>query len=222
VAFNGEKSFIQTGNIGMSPGTSVTGNYFNSGSLEVNSTPANACASERRTAYNELRKVECTTVPKNELGGQTLRSKLGDVTVFCDSGSGDMTVSSDLTLSGEGIFIFQASSNLMTKLNTEIKLDTGAKAENIFWVVGKSATLGTTSAFKGTIIADASIGLQTGATVDGQALAGAAVTFESSNTMTNPSVSPKQSQAVLGSKSESSEPILVGGCEKFAVHGGSK
>lgn len=207
----------------MSPGTSVTGNYFNSGSLEVNSTPANACASDRRTAFNELKKAECKTEPKNELGGQTLTSPTaGETTVFCDSGSGDMTVSSDLTLSGDGIFVFQASSNLMTKLNTEIKLSNGAKAENIFWVVSKSATLGTTSAFKGTIIADASIGLQTGATVNGQALAGAAVTFESSNTMTNPTVSSKQSQAVVGPKSESSDSISVGGCEKFAVHGGSK
>lgn len=55
----------------------------------------------------------------------------------------------------------------------------GAKAANVFWQVGTSATLGTTSAFKGTIMADQSISLTTGATLNGRALARvAAVTLE--------------------------------------------
>jgi len=50
-------------------------------------------------------------------------------------------------------------------------LSGGAKAANVFWQVGTSATLGTTSVFKGTIMADQSITLYTGATLDGRALA---------------------------------------------------
>jgi len=58
-------------------------------------------------------------------------------------------------------------------------LSGGAKAANIFWQVGSSATLGTTSVFKGTIMADQAITLTTGATLDGRALARiAAVTME--------------------------------------------
>jgi hypothetical protein len=215
VDFNGELTTIATGNVGMSPGTSITGNYDVTGSTEINSTPANQCASDRRVAYDSLKAAKCGAI-RNELGGQKLEPG-----VYCDSGSSDLTLSSDLELTGEGEFIFQASSNFMSTLNTKIILSDGAKAENIFWVVGKSVTLGTSSQFVGTIIADAAIGFQTKATVNGQALAGTAVTYESSNYMVNPNVPTKESQAVLKSKS-TSDPISVGECKDFAVHGGTK
>jgi len=71
------------------------------------------------------------------------------------------------------------ASTLTTTAGRQVILSGGAKAANIFWQVGSSATLGTTSVFKGTIMADQAITLTTGATLDGRALARiAAVTME--------------------------------------------
>jgi len=63
----------------------------------------------------------------------------------------------------------------------------GAKASNIFWQVGTSATLGSNSIFAGTIMADQSITMNTGATLDGRALARIAAVNLDSSTVTKPS-----------------------------------
>jgi hypothetical protein len=53
VAFNGELSTVNTGSVGMSPGTSVSGNFaVKDGTIQINSIPANKCADDRTTAYN--------------------------------------------------------------------------------------------------------------------------------------------------------------------------
>jgi hypothetical protein len=75
---------------------------------------------------------------------------------------------------------------LTTTAGRQVILSGGAKAANVFWQVGSSATLGTTSAFKGTIMADQSITLNTGATLDGRALARIGAVTMDSNTITIP------------------------------------
>jgi len=57
------------------------------------------------------------------------------------------------------LFIFQIGSSLTTLSGTQVILVGGAQAKNIFWQVGSSATLGTTSVFKGTIMANVSVTL---------------------------------------------------------------
>jgi hypothetical protein len=168
----------------MSPGTSITGNYIVAdGSTEITSTSANKCADDRIIAYNAIKSKPCTTI-RNDNGGYTLTPG-----VYCDAGA-PMLVSSNLYLDGQGDsssqFFFQASSSLLTSLNTQIILQNNTKAENVFWAVSSSATIGTSSSFIGTLITYASISFHSNAVMYGTALAGVAVTFETLNEVTSP------------------------------------
>lgn len=95
-----------------------------------------------------------------------------------------LALSGDLTLDAKGdpsaVFIFQIASTLTTGSGSQIILANGAKACNVFWQVGSSATLGTNSIFKGQILALTSITVTTGVNLEGRALArNGAVTLDS-------------------------------------------
>ena len=102
-----------------------------------------------------------------ELGGQTL------VAGVYQSPSGAYGITSvDLTLDGgpNDVWVFQMASTLTVGVGRSVILSGGAQARNIFWQVGSSATLGTSSAFEGTIMAYASITMNASSTIDGRAL----------------------------------------------------
>ena len=116
------------------------------------------------------------------LGGLTLVPGLYKFTSSC------LITGSNLTLSGTAndVWIFQIAADLNVGNGIQVILAGGAQASNIFWQVGTSAILGTTSAFKGTIMADQSIALNTGATLNGRALARIAAVTLASSVVTNP------------------------------------
>ena len=91
------------------------------------------------------------------------------IAVYCPRNCSPIT--GDLTLAGDGVYIFQMGTGLTVNSNARVLLTGGAKAAKVFWQVGSSATLGTNSVFKGTIMADQSISMATGATLEGRALA---------------------------------------------------
>ena len=185
VAFNGALTYVYTGDVGVSPGNAVTGNYKQGdGTTEITSTKSNQCASDRVTAYNAAAAATCP--PSNivsELGGLTLFPG-----VYCATSSPMTFSAGTLTLNGQGditsTWVFQASSSLITSTKTSFNLQNGARAINIFWQVSSSASLGSSSSFAGTIIAYASVSLDTTAVLTGRALAGAGASFAGGDSIT--------------------------------------
>jgi len=97
--------------------------------------------------------------------------------VYISASNSTINVTGDLTLDGGGdpnaLFVLQAPSALTTAVSSRILLTNGAKASNVFWFVGSSASLLTGTEFNGNILASASITMGTGATSCGRLLAGA-------------------------------------------------
>ena len=175
------------GNLGVSPGAAVTGfpPGLVNGAIHVADPTAAQAQLDLTTAYNDAagRTVGAVTVAGN-LGGLTLTPGLYKSTSSLEISSGDLTL--DAQGDANAVFIFQIASTLTTTSGRQVILSGGAKASNVFWQVGTSATLGTTSVFKGTIMADQAITLTTGATLDGRALARIAAVTMDSNIVTIP------------------------------------
>ena len=192
-----------TGDVGLSPsaGSKITGfgaNEITGTVYTVDQTgPAGSvpAASDLTTAKGDL------TIAYNDAAGRTPVPS----GPFLNPGAGDIggltlipglykftstlaITGSDVTLSGgaNDVWIFQIASDLNLGNGIKVILAGGARAANIFWQVGTSATLGTTSVFKGTILADQSISMNTGATLDGRALASSAAVTLASSTVTRP------------------------------------
>ncbi|HTI72050.1 MAG TPA: ice-binding family protein [Candidatus Limnocylindria bacterium] len=103
-----------------------------------------------------------------ELGGKTLAGGV----YASPSGAYNIT-SVDLTLNGgpNDVWVFQMASTLTVGVGRQVILTGGAQARNVFWQVGSSATLGTSSVFKGTVMAYASISMNASSRLQGRALA---------------------------------------------------
>jgi len=174
---------VVNGDLGLSPGTSVTG--FPPGTVNgtqhVTDAVAGQAQTDLTTAYNDAAARAPTGIVSADLGGRRLTSG-----VYRSASSLGLTGA--LTLDAQGnanaVFIFQAGSTLTTASASRVNLVNGAQACNVFWQVGSSATLGTASTFRGNILALTSITVTTGARVDGRVLArNAAVTLDT-NTIT--------------------------------------
>jgi hypothetical protein len=174
------------GNLGLSPGTSVTGfppGQVN-GTIHAADSAALQAQADLTAAYNDAAAQPATATIPTELGGTTQTPGV------YDSAAGTFGITGTLTLDAQGdpnaVFIFQAASTLITAAASNVNLVNGAQASNVFWVVGSSATLGTSSALQGSILALTSITVTTGATINGRALArNGAVTLDT-DTITAP------------------------------------
>ncbi len=174
---------IVTGNLGVSPGSAVTGfppGIVTGGTIHAADTVAADAQTDLTTLYNNLANSACNTdLTGQDLGGLTLTPG-----VYCFSTSAQLT--GTLTLDAQGnsnaLFIFKIGSTLTTASAASVVLINSTSSCGVFWQVGTSATLGTGTTLAGTIVALSSITLNTGSSVDGRTLArNGAVTLDNSH-----------------------------------------
>jgi hypothetical protein len=160
------------GDLGIWPGnvSSVTGfpPGIVIGTTHFGDAVALSAQNDVTTAYDDVAGRSCGTTISADLGGLTLVPG-----VYCSASS--MGLTGTLTLDAQGdpdaVFIFQVGSALTTASNSSVSVINAGQECNVFWQIGTSATLGTGTAFSGTVLALSSITLTTGASVDGRILA---------------------------------------------------
>jgi type VI secretion system secreted protein VgrG len=162
-----------SGSLGLTPGSSVTGfppGLVSMGTIQIDTGVAVGAQNDLTTAYNNLAGLPATdTLTGQDLGGQTLTPG-----VYFFQTSAQLT--GTLTLNAEGsdnaLWVFQIGSTLTTASSSVVQVINGGPGDGVYWQVGSSATLGTGTTFEGNILANASITLDTSAIIPcGRALA---------------------------------------------------
>jgi hypothetical protein len=187
---------INGGNVGLSPGTSITGfdavpgdGIITDGFADAASAAAGLAQGAVTNAYDNARNRAATATLAVDLGntpgGLPL---LGGV--YESTSHGALGLTGTLVLDGGGnrstVFIFQSGSTLTTASNSRVQLINGAQECNVFWQLDSSATLGTNSVFVGNILAHDSVTVNTGAVVHGRAFASNGAVTLDHNTFTDP------------------------------------
>jgi len=170
-----------TGDVGSFPTTTQTGfaSVTLTGTNHAGDTVTQVAKADLVTAYNQAAASGPTIPVVADLGGQTLVAG-----VYNSATTLGLTGALTLSGSSSDVWIFQAGTALTTATGSSVVLIGGAQSCNVFWQIGTDTTIGTGSAFKGTIIGMNSITVTTGATIDGRALArNGAVTLDT-NTIT--------------------------------------
>jgi hypothetical protein len=175
VTFDGVTSTIHRGDVGVSPGTSVTGAFtIDKGEVLDNSADFASKVFDAHTAAMQ----ELSKPMEIEIGGLTFTPgtyRSGSAINFAHG----TVVTLDGLNDPNPTFLFIAESTLVTAANTYLVLKNGAKAANIYWALGTAATLGANSILEGSILAGTAITFGTQSKLHGCALAQSAVTFES-------------------------------------------
>ena len=171
--------------LGVFPGSAITGFppgiVVPPGTIYAGGAVAQQAQSDVVTAYNALAGQACDlNLTGQDLGGLTLTPG-----VYCFNSSAQLTGELALDLQGDpdAVFVFKIGSTLTTASNASVVFVNGDPNCNVFWQVGSSATFGTGTAFEGTVLALASITLNTGASLNGRALARTGAVTMDTNTV---------------------------------------
>jgi hypothetical protein len=188
ISANGGPTTVSGGNLGESPGSTVTGfgaggpGILVGGSQFLGATSAAGPAqNDLTTAYNTAAGLAISGNSPPDIGGTTVAPGVW----FSPS---TLAITGTTTLNGNGnpnsVFVFQIGSGLTANVGSTVALTNGANACNVYWQVTSSATLNG-AAFNGNVLALSSITVGTGATVNGRLLArNAAVTLAGGDTVT--------------------------------------
>jgi hypothetical protein len=198
-------SSVLTGDLGLYPGTSITG--FPPGSVTGTTENDNAVAQQAQSdalaAYNFAAGESVTeNLTGENLGGLTLTP---GVYFFMSSAQLTGTLTLDDLGNPNAVFIFQIGSTLTTASNASVVFIDGGPSDNVFWQVGSSATLGSGTDFDGTIVAEASVTMVTGADVT----CGRAVALTGAVTLDTNDVSTGGCAASTGVPEPSSASLLL-------------
>jgi type VI secretion system secreted protein VgrG len=165
-SISGSGSII-VGDVGLSPGTSITGGPAITGTTFTGASAVSALAiADAQATYNSLGSLPGGLSVTGDLGVGTLSVLTPGIYDFSSSAQ----LTGTLTLSGSGLYVFRIVSTLTTGSGSSITLANGAEAANVFFNVGSSATLGSGTTFQGNIISQISTTLNT-STVNGRVIA---------------------------------------------------
>jgi hypothetical protein len=182
---------VINGDLGVSPGTAVTGfpPGIYTGTLHAGDAVAANAKADLLAAYNEAVGLQGAAVLPGDLSGLTITPGL-----YKNSTSVMVGVGSNVTFDAQGdtnaVFILQMGSTLTTGVGSTMTLINGAQANNIFWAVGSSATLGVSSTLVGTVLAQASITANTGTSIQGRLLTNVSAVTLAGTTIVMPTNGP--------------------------------
>jgi len=162
----------------------VTGRVYAADYAPPTPTKMTTAVSDMETAYTDAAGrtlPDYTELYAGDLTGQTLTHGLYKWSTGVLVSAGGVTISGSAT----DVWIFQIAQDLTVANSAIVTLSGGAQDSNIFWQVAGQVTIGTTAAMKGIILCQTQIAMNTGATLNGRALAQTAVTLDA-NTITQP------------------------------------
>ncbi len=178
-----DQTVIIGGDVGV-PGGADTGFVTGTYTATIDNNDAGAAQNDLTAAYGTAAGLLLPAVLPGDLSNLTFTPGLYNTPSAVTLNSNSVTL--DAQGDPNAVFVFQIGSTLTTAAGTQVVLTGGAQAQNVFWQVGSSATLGASNAFAGNIMAYTAITLGTDTTLQGRALASNAAVTLDSNKITVP------------------------------------